>query len=231
MASPDSDLTYIFSASDSDLRYGDSCWKAANGRLEEFRWQALHTSNMLTQSPPVTGRLHDGGFRDGAALYSARRESDVDREVAAIGKVFSTLIRNLHASLIDFKKNPLRRPMVSNTDLLQMEGVRYSGNPAQRELDLWCASSKQGNKPDPVSWYLHMLASNLCLYRRQISGNVDDGIDFVPEVCAKTRRRWQRTASDLNELVCNVSRTWGPTAYMLFELVARKYPLQSWEQD
>lgn len=186
---------------------------------------------MLTHFVPVNGRLLNGDSHGRIALYPARGEDDVDLRAAAIGKVFNTLIRNLRASLADFKDNPRRRPLVSNADLLQMEGVRYSDGSPHRERGLGCPSSKQGDEADPVCWYLHMLASNLCLYRRHTSSNVDDGIGFVPGVCAKTRRRWQRTASDLNDLVFNVSRTWGVAAYMLFELVARECPLQRWEQD
>ena len=92
----------------------------------------------------------------------------------------------------------------------------------QWERKIWRHSLEMQDNTKAILWNLCILASNLCLYRRCISGNGDDGWDEIPEVCAKTRHRWRQMACCLNELVYGLSAFWGGQAYFVLVAIASR---------
>ena len=182
-----SNLTYIFSASDSNFRY--LCWRVANRRLDEFRRQISVVSSVFTHLVSISDRLLNRDSYNRIILCPAKDANNIDFGTAAIGKVFHILIRNLQASLADLKNNSRRRSFVLNADLLQIEDIRYSDSSSYREYNFWYLSSKQREKKDLIYWYIYILISNICLYQHYIFNNINNGIGFVSEICAKTRRQ------------------------------------------
>jgi len=138
---------------------------------------------------PISNRLLNKNFYDRIILCSAKDANNIDFGTAAIEKNFYILIRNLQVSLANLKNNSRKRSFVSNADFLQIEDIRYSDSSSYREYNFWYLSSKQREKKDLIYWYIYILISNICLYQHYIFNNINNGIGFVSEICAKTRRQ------------------------------------------